>query len=153
MKLMAEAQKDLITNIKHEMFRWKLEVPDVAVALGVSGGWVYKLLAGNAESITFDHLDRLARLFNTTPGSLMGAPIAKDKPTIHEAFDVLREEFERMAKQPDLSRVPPDLLSRIAVASEAEFRAITVALEGAAIGKEAAKALKNKGTKSKSSAS
>ena len=151
METVLSLKQGLIAAIKHEMFRHKLEVPDLAAALGMSASGVYKLLAGTVE-LRPDEIEKLARLFRVSPAKLLGGPVARDRATIHEAFEVLQEEYERIAKQPDLSRVPADILSRLPTCGDAEWAAFRVAVEGIAIGKEHAKTVRNKGLKRKHAA-
>lgn len=151
MKEVTELQKNVITNIKHQMFRHQIDVPDVAAALGMSTSGVYKILAGTVEA-DFAQLERLARLFKTTVGNLMGSTVAKDAPTLSESLRVIEREAERIAKQPNLSSVPPEILAWLSTAGPSDFDRLRIAIEGSAMGKEGMKAVRDKRVKRKNSA-
>lgn len=145
-----ETHKTLLTNIRNQMARHKIDVPALARILGMSESGAYKILAGAAEP-ALEYLERFAAYTKLSVADLFGEPVAQRRPTLHEAIRVIEETFQAIINQPDLSRVPSDLLSILTTAGDPEFRAIREALEGTAVGKEAAKTLRNKGLKRKNS--
>jgi transcriptional regulator with XRE-family HTH domain len=143
-----ETQRDLLANIKNQMFRHQMTVPDLAAACGLTPSGMYSLLEGVAVPKLI-YLEKMARRFKCSVADLFGArgAVAKDAPTLSEALRVIEREAERIAKQPDLSHVPNDLLALLATSGAAEFEAIRRTLLAMASGKERAKVLRKKRSK------
>ena len=84
--------------------RYNLTLDDVAKHLGVGRQAIYKYEQGTVTNIPLDNLEKMAQLFNTTPGYLAGwtdkppeDPL-KDQPVTHEAR-ILAKGIDKLPKE------------------------------------------------------
>lgn len=67
-------------RIRELRTKYKLTLDDVAKHLGVGRQAIYKYESGTVTNIPLENLEKMARLFNTTPGYLAGWGSADDPP-------------------------------------------------------------------------
>lgn len=117
---MNETHKNLLANIRNQMVRHKMDVPDLASACGLSASGLYQILEGtNAPKIPY--LETMAKLFGLNVADLFGEPVAQRMPTIHEALRVIQAAAERIEQVDKATHGPKrELLDLVATLDQDE---------------------------------
>jgi transcriptional regulator with XRE-family HTH domain len=139
-------QRHLLANIRNQMARHRIAVPELAEHCGLTASGMYQILEG-AAAPKIPYLEKMAERFGLTVADLFGEPVAQRMPTIHEALSVIQKHVEASAKGPDLSRVPDDILHWLSNASLDDFAMIRAVLHGDAIGREEVATVQNRPAK------
>jgi predicted transcriptional regulator len=125
---LTEIQRNVSRNIRAIMLRKRLEVKDLADMTGIPTSTVYKITYGSWTSP--ENFQAVLDALKLSPGDVFGPPIAWDKPTLLEAAKVILEHAEKAEKMPDVSRIDPVLLRRLATLDDLKLKVVEAKIRG-----------------------
>lgn len=118
-----ETHRFFIRNLRNEIARNKIEIADLAPRVGMSKSGLYKVLAGSVEPDT-SLLERLGNIFNRSPASFFGEPVAQRMPTIHEALRVIETAVERIHQADKMTGAKRELLETLTTLDDFEAKEV-----------------------------